>query len=126
MPQLRKTVLLMIPAFILISLFSSSSFADSKKGKKHKVEISYSQGHHYDCNLPPGLAKKGMFPLGRAKKCRHQEVKYSDHDNKRTSGGHDKPTIEGGVDIGAAIHIPVPCVSCLLGYDVPNLGSHGF
>ena len=126
MPLFRKTVLLMIPAFILISLFSSSSFAGGKKGKMHKVDISYSQSHHFDCNLPPGLAKKGKFPHGWAKKCRHQEVEYSDHENKRTSGGHDKPTIEGGVDIEAGIHIPFPCISCLLGYSEPNLGSHGF
>ena len=126
MQEFRKTVFLMIPAFIFISLFSSSCIAGGKKWKNHKGDTRYSQGHHYDCNLPPGLAKKGKVPPGWAKKCRHQEVEYSDHENKRTSGGHDKPTIEGDVDIGVGIHIPVPCVSCLLRYNEPNLGSHGF
>ena len=117
MRHLRKIVFLMIPAFIFISLFSSPSFAGGKKWKKHKSDISYSQGHHYDCNLPPGLAKKGKVPPGWDKKCRNQEVKrhakkhgehYPDHDYKKSSGGHDKPTIEGGVDIGFGVHIPFP------------------
>ena len=121
MPQLRKTVFLMIPAFIFISLFSSSCFVNGKKWKNHKGDASYSHGHHYDCKLPPGLAKQGKVPPGWAKKCRHQKVKhhrkhhakkhqdhYPDYDHKRSSGGYDKPTIEGGVDIGAGIHIPLP------------------
>ena len=107
----------MIPAFIFISIFSSSCIAAGKKWKNHKGDSSYSKGHHYDCNLPPGLAKKGMVPPGWSKKCRHKKVKhhakkhqehYPDHDHKRSSGGHDKPTIEGGVDIGVGVHIPFP------------------
>jgi hypothetical protein len=126
MQPFRKTVLLMIPAFVFIALFASTSFAGGKKWKKHKGDISYSQGHHYDCDLPsqghhydcdlpPGLAKKGKVPPGWNKKCRNQEVKhhakkhqdpYPDH--KRSSGSHDKPTVEGGVDIGFGVHIPFP------------------
>jgi hypothetical protein len=57
-------------------------------------EVRHSQGHHHH------------HPRDhRAKK--HQEH-YPDHDHKRSSGGHDKPTIEGGVDIGVGIHIPFP------------------
>lgn len=117
MPEFRKTVFLIIPVFIFISLFSSSCIAGGKKWKNHKGDTRYSQGHHYDCNLPPGLAKKGKVPPGWAKKCRHLKVKhhakkhqghYPDHDHKRASGGHDKPSIEGGVDIGAGIYIPYP------------------
>ncbi len=133
----RKIVFLMIPVFILVSFFSTSAFAGKKNHKhwkKEKIssykdarndnhedwrdEIRNSQGrHHQNCNLPPGLAKKGKVPPGWAKKCRHQEVKhhskkhhehYPDHDHKRSSGDHDKPTIEGGVDIGVGIHIPFP------------------
>jgi len=33
MQKFRKTMLLLIPAFIFISLFSSTSFAGGKKGK---------------------------------------------------------------------------------------------
>ena len=115
MPAWKKFVFMMVPVFLLVSFFTTSSFAGGKK-KKHN-EIRHSQGHHYDCNLPPGLAKKGKVPPGWAKKCRHQKVKhhakkhqehYPDHDHKRASGGHDKPTIEGGVDIGVGIHIPFP------------------
>jgi hypothetical protein len=117
MQKFRKTVLLMIPVFIFISLFTSSSFAGGKKWKKHKGDASYSHGHYYDCDLPPGLAKKGKIPPGWDKKCRNQKVKhhakkhreyYPDHDQTRSSGGHDKPTIERGVDIGVGIHIPFP------------------
>jgi len=109
----------MIPAFIFISLFSSSCIVVGKKWKNHKGNSGYSQRHHYDCNLPPGLAKKGKVPPGWNKKCRHQKVKHHakkhgehypdyDHDHKRSSGGYGKPTIEGSVDIGAGIHIPFP------------------
>lgn len=138
MHQFRKTVFLMIPAFIFVSFFATSAFAGKKKHKhwkKEKIsaykdakkdyredwrdEIRYGHGHrHYnDCDLPPGLAKKGKVPPGWSKKCRNQKVKhhakkhhehYPDHDHKRSSGGHDKPTIEGGVDIGVGIHIPFP------------------
>ena len=138
MQQFRKTVFLVIPAFILVSLFATTSFAGKKKHKhwkKEKVsaymnerndyredwrdEIRNGHGHrHYnDCDLPPGLAKKGKVPPGWAKKCRNQKVKhhakkhtehYPDHDHKRSSGSHDKPTIKGGVDIGFGIHIPFP------------------
>jgi hypothetical protein len=139
MLQLRKIVILMIPVFILVSLFSTSAFAGKKKHKywkKEKVsayknarndyhedwrdEIRYEQGHHHrGCNLPPGLAKKGKIPPGWAKKCQQQEVKHHakkhhghypdhEHDHKRTSGGHDKPTVDGSVDIGVGIHIPFP------------------
>jgi len=140
MPAWKKIAFLMVPVFLLVSVFSTSSFAGKKhkNWKKGKIsaykevrkeahedwrdKIRYSQGHrHHDCNLPPGLAKKGKVPPGWAKKCRHQEVKhhrkhhakkheehYPDHDHKRTSGGHDKPTIEGGIDIGVGIHIPFP------------------
>jgi hypothetical protein len=55
-------------------------------------EVRHSQGHHH-------------HRKHHAKK--HQEH-YPDHDHKRSSGGHDKPTIEGGVDIGVGIHIPFP------------------
>jgi hypothetical protein len=80
-------------------------------------EVRHSHRHHHDCKLPPGLAKKGKVPPGWAKKCQHQKIKhhakkhqeqYPDHDHKRSSNGHDKPTIEGGVDIGVGIHIPFP------------------
>ncbi len=127
MPSWKKIAFLMVPVFLLVSLFSTSSFAGKKhkNWKKEKIsaykdvrndahedwrdEIRYSRGHrHQDCNLPPGLAKKGKVPPGWAKKCRHQEVKHHRKHHKRTSGGHDKPTIEGGVDIGVGIHIPFP------------------
>ena len=132
MPSWKKIAFLMVPVFLLVSLFSTSSFA----GKKHKNwnkekvsayqneahrdwrdEIRNSHGHHHDCKLTPGLAKKGKVPPGWAKKCRHQDAKhhakkheehYPNHDHKRTSGGHDKPTIHGGIDIGVGIHIPFP------------------
>ena len=140
MPSWKKIVFLMIPAFVLVSAFATSSYAGKKHKhwKKEKIsaykdarneahgdwreEIRYSQGHHnHDCNLPPGLAKKGKVPPGWAKKCGHQKAKhhrghqaekyeehYPDHDHKRTSGHRDKPRIEGGVDIGVGIHIPFP------------------
>lgn len=141
MSSWKKIVFLMVPVFLLVSFFSTSSFAGNKKHKhwknnKHSAyensrrgsyqdwrdDIRYSQGrHHRDCNLPPGLAKKGKVPPGWAKKCGSQEGKhdsdhhakqheehYPDHGHKRTSGGHDKPTIEGDVDIGIGIHIPFP------------------
>jgi hypothetical protein len=149
MSSWKKIVFLMVPVFLLVSFLSTSSFAGNKKHKHWKKdkfstyknerkrahrdwereyrrdwrdEVRYSQGHHHhDCNLPPGLAKKGKMPPGWAKKCRHQKAKhhgehrakkhgdhYPDNDHKRTSGGHDKPTIEGGVDIGVGIHIPFP------------------
>jgi hypothetical protein len=103
MQEFRKTVFLMIPAFIFITLFSSSCIVGGKN--------RYSQGHHYECNLPPGLAKQGKVPPGWAKKCGHQKVKHGrkhhrDHGHKRTSGGYDKPY--GEVDIGAGVHIPFP------------------
>jgi len=68
MQEFRKTVFLMIPAFLFISLFSSSCFAPGKTG--------YSHGHRHDYNLPPGLAKKGKAPHGWAKKCGHRKVKH--------------------------------------------------
>jgi hypothetical protein len=149
MSSWKKIVLLMVPVFLLVSFFSTSAFAGNKKHKHWKKdkfstykserkrahrdwdreyrrdwrdEVRHSHGHHHhDCNLPPGLAKKGKMPPGWAKKCRHQEAHqqrdhrankhedhYPDNDHRRTSGGHDKPTIEGGVDIGVGIHIPFP------------------
>jgi hypothetical protein len=97
----RKTVFLMIPAFIFVSFFATSAFAGKKGWKKHdykewihgkrkhqrdwereyrsdwRDEVRNSHGHHHhDCKLPPGLAKKGKVPPGWAKKCRHQEVKH--------------------------------------------------
>ena len=137
MPSWKKFVFLIVPVFLLVSFSTTSSFAGNKKHKNWKKEtvsayqkeahrdwrdeIRHSQGHHYDCKLPPGLAKKGKVPPGWAKKCRHQEAKhhrkhhaekyegqYPDRDYKRISGGHDKPTIHGGVDIGVGIHIPFP------------------
>jgi len=57
-------------------------------------EVRYSQGHHHH-HPRDHHAKK------------HQEH-YPERDHKRSSGGHDKPTIEGGVDIGVGIHIPFP------------------
>jgi len=141
MQKFRNIVFLMVPVFILVSCFATSAFA--KKKNKHwkkenisaykntrndyyedwRDEIRYGQGHrHYnDCELPPGLAKKGKSPPGWSKKCRHQKVKHHtkkhreyypdrdhDHDHERPSGSHDKPTIEGGIDIGFGIHIPFP------------------
>lgn len=136
----KKIVFLMVPVFLLVSLFSAVSFAGGKKNKKWKKEtieanwggrndayeedwrdeIRYSQGHHHrDCNLPPGLAKKGKVPPGWAKKCRHQPEKhqrkhhakkhqehYPDHDHHETTGGHDNPS--GEIDIGIGVRIPLP------------------
>jgi len=126
MSSWKKIVFLMIPAFVLVSAFATSSYAGKKHKhwKKEKIsaykdvrneahgdwrdEIRYSQGHHHhDCNLPPGLAKKGKVPPGWAKKCGHRELNQH-RDHKRTSGHRDKPTIQGGVDIGVGIHIPFP------------------
>lgn len=101
MQQFRKTVILMIPAFIFVSFFATSAFAGKKGWKKHnhkewkhgkkkhrrdwereyrrdwRDEVRHSNGHHHhDCKLPPGLAKKGKTPPGWAKKCRHQEAKH--------------------------------------------------
>lgn len=136
MPAWKKFVFLMIPVFLLVSFFTTSSFAGNKNHKNWKKEktsvykiekneahgnwrdeIRYSQGHQYDCKLPPGLAKKGKVPPGWAKKCNHQVSKhhakkhqedYPDHDHKKTSSGHDKPSVEGGVDIWGNVHIPFP------------------
>jgi len=136
MPAWKYFLFLMVPVFLLVSFFTTSSFAGNNKHGQWKKEqksayknlgnenhrdwrneIRYSQGHHNDCNLPPGLAKKGKVPPGWAKKCNRQGSKqhakkhqehYPDHDHKRTSGGHNKPSIEGGIDIGVGIHIPFP------------------
>lgn len=140
MLQFRKIVLVMIPVFIFFALFSSSSFAGGKKWKKQRIkahqekietkqnahldwrdEIRYSEGHTRDCNLPPGLAKKGKVPPGWAKKCNHQGSKqhrkhhakkhedaHPDHGHKGSSNDHDKPSVKGGVDIWGNVHIPLP------------------
>ncbi len=136
----KKIVFLMVPVFILVSLFVTTSFANGKKhgkGKRGKSEVQrgardnanrgdwrdeirYSQGHHRsDCNLPPGLAKKGKVPHGWEKKCRQQPVKhrrnhheerhqehYPVHDTNQTTGRNDKPS--GELDIGLGIRIPLP------------------
>ena len=135
MQPIRKIGIVMIPAIVFVCLFSSSSFAGGKKWKKHKIqthyetkaakheahqdwrdEIRHSPGHHSDCKLPPGLAKKGKLPPGWAKKCSHQKSKhhaknhdrYPDHDHKRSSGDKEKPAINGGIDIWGNVHIPFP------------------
>jgi hypothetical protein len=116
MNQRRKTVFFVVAAFIFISLFSSTSFAGGKKWGKHKGNIGYPQGHHYDCNLPPGLDKQGKVPPGWEKKCgplhakRHGKKNgeyYSDDNHNRASGSYNKPIIEGGLDIGVGIHLPL-------------------
>jgi len=124
MSSWKKIAFLIVPVFLLVSVFSTSSFAGNNKHKKWKKdnvsaykneahddwrdEIRYSKGRHqHDCDLPPGLAKQGKVPPGWAKKCGHRETNQN-RDHKRTSGGHDKPTIKGGVDIGFGVHLPFP------------------
>ncbi len=107
----------MIPALVLIFLFSSVSFAGGKKWGKHKGNGNYSKSHNSRCGTPPGLAKQGKVPPGHAKKCQPRRIShyptkqrgdYPDVRQPRNSGGQNKPTIEGGVDIGVGVHIPFP------------------
>jgi hypothetical protein len=78
MRRFKKIVLPAIPVFLLFSFFATPAFA----GKKYQKNC----------------------PDKKERSREHVKGPYPDHDHTRTPGGQDKPTIEGGVNIGFGSH----------------------
>jgi len=164
MQEFRKTVFLMIPAFVIISFLATSSFAghgdlgrddykewqedkweadrewweaedeaqrklekDRRKAerkwrkaqRKHRRdwereyhrdwrdEVRYSHGHHHPRDHH-AIDHRGHYPDHGGHPWNHDIEHYPDRNYKRSSGGHNEPTIHGGVTIGGGVHIPFP------------------
>ncbi len=141
MSTVKKVSVGLVGCVFLVSLIAGPVFAGGKGGKgkwkkkeykewvkekdQHKMDwrddIRYSQSSPSDCNLPPGLAKKGKVPPGWAKKCNQHAYKstshthhgdhsghYPEHDSRKYPRQNKEPKVEGEVNIGVDVHIPFP------------------